>query len=76
MIYFLFSYLLGGLPFALALLALYLIFKLNNRISSLELKLFADSLNQQKSIKEQIIGALDFQLRSSKKLPRKNKGKS
>lgn len=56
------SYLLGSLLISL-LLALYLLFRIKSDLSDIEIQLLANNLKLKNSIKEQIIGGIDFHLR-------------
>jgi hypothetical protein len=48
-------------------LAVYIVYRLNTRISEIELKMLADSLELKASLKKQVVGAVDFHMRAERK---------
>jgi len=63
--------LFGGVSIVCSLLALYVVLKMQPWLFSIEMKILANSLIQQQKLKEQIVGAVDFNLKSAAKRQKK-----
>jgi len=64
--YFLSGFLSLAIILIVGLLPILVLNKINARITEIELKMLADSLELQSSLKKQIVGAVDFYMRSEK----------
>ena len=72
MTYFFISYLIGGLSLACLIVALFFSVRMHIRLADMELKQLADLIELQTSIKQQIVGAVDYHFRNNSRCFHKN----